>query len=174
VWLLGSSTYSAQLAAYLGLPFSFAYHFAPDLVHQALGIYRQQFRPSTYLEQPHAMVAVTTLCAPTREEAQYLAGPLRLSTVLLRQGRPAPLSSPEAVASRGFTHDELALLDHVGATHVIGSPDDVADGLHQLHTHTGVDELMVSTRAYSLDTRLASLELTAQALGLRSHVATLS
>ena len=166
VWLLGSSTYSAQLAAYLGLPFSFAYHFAPDLVDQALSIYRQQFRPSTYLSAPYCMVAVTMLCAATEEEADYLAGPLRLSTLLLRTGRPAPMVSPEVVAERGFSADEAALLRQVTASHVVGDPTRVAEGLGHLRDRTQVDELMVSTRAFSLEDRVRSLELTASAMGI--------
>lgn len=167
VWLLGSSTYSAQLAAYLGLPFSFAYHFAPGLVDQALSIYRDQFRPSSYLDASYSMVAVTTLCAPTAEEANFLAGPLRLSTLLLRTGRPAPMSSPEFVAERGFSADEQALLAHATAAHVVGDKAQVAEGLEELQERTGVNELMVSTRAFSLEDRIQSLQLTSQAMGLR-------
>ena len=167
VWLLGSSTYSAQLAAYLGLPFSFAYHFAPGLVDQALSIYRDQFRSSTYLDAPYAMVAVTTLCAPTAEEANFLAGPLRLSTLLLRTGRPAPMSSPEFVAERGFSADEQALLAQATAAHVIGDPAQVAEGLEELQKRTAVNEIMVSTRAFSLQDRIQSLQLIAQVMGLR-------
>ena len=170
VWLLGSSTYSAQIAAYLGLPFSFAYHFAPDLVDQALSIYRQQFRPSTYLAAPYSMVAVTTLCAETNDKADYLAGPLRLSTLLLRTGRPAPMASPETVAERGFSDDEAALLRQATASHIVGDPTKVADGLAELSKRTHVDEIMVSTRAFALRDRMQSLELTAAATGMGSRV----
>jgi luciferase family oxidoreductase group 1 len=166
VWLLGSSTYSAQLAAYLGLPFSFAYHFAPDLVEQALAIYRKQFRPSTYLDAPYSMVAVTTLCAETTDEADYLAGPLRLSTLHLRTGRPQPMSPPEVVAKRGFSADERELLAHATAAHVVGDPESVAQGLERLSARTQVNELMISTRAFSLHDRIQSLQLTASVMGL--------
>jgi len=170
VWLLGSSTYSAQLAAYLGLPFSFAYHFAPDLVEQALSIYRKQFRPSTYLDAPYSMVAVTTLCAETAEEADYLAGPLRLSTLLLRTGRPAPMSSPAFVAERGFSADEQELLRHATAAHIVGDPGHVAAELSELQVRLQVNELMLSTRAFALADRIRSLELTALAMGLHPGV----
>ncbi len=168
VWLLGSSTYSAQLAGYLGLPFSFAYHFAPDLVHKAVELYRSSFRPSTVLAEPHLMIAVTTLCAPETEEAEFLAGPMRLSTLLLRTGRPEPMSSPEEVATRGFTHQEAEFLRSATANHVVGTPKDVVEGLDALAASTGADELLLSTRAFGIDDRIRSLQLVAQAFIERS------
>ena len=86
VWLLGSSLFSAQLAGMLGLPFSFAYHFAPKLLDAALETYRTNFRPSILHDEPRAMVAVTVLCAPTDDEARWLSGSSALSTLQLRRG----------------------------------------------------------------------------------------
>ena len=166
VWLLGSSTYSAQLAGYLGLPFSFAYHFAPDLVHKAAELYRASFRPSEVLAEPHLMVAVTALCASEAEEAQFLAGPMRLSTLLLRTGRPEPMSSPEEVVARGFSDQEQQFLDAATANHVVGTASEVVDGLNSLATSTGADELLLSTRAFALEDRIRSLQLIAQAFAL--------
>src|SRR6202011_2105399 len=94
MWLLGSSTFSAQLAGLLGLPFSFAYHFSPDQLDLALERYRSAFRPSFLLERPYAMVAVSVLCAPTDEEAQWLPGPSALTTLQLRTGRLGPVATP--------------------------------------------------------------------------------
>src|SRR5271155_4896915 len=98
VWLLGSSTYSAQLAGMLGLPFSFAYHFAPDLLDQALSLYRSTFQPSTLLDHPYVMVATSVLCAPTLEEARYLSGSTALSILQRRTGNVGLLPSPEEAA----------------------------------------------------------------------------
>ena len=87
VWLLGSSTFSAQLAGLLGLPFSFAFHFAPALVDQAVALYRSNFRPTGLLDEPYVMVAASVLCADSDEEARYLAGPSALAMLQLRTGR---------------------------------------------------------------------------------------
>ena len=168
LWLLGSSTYSAQLAGYLGLPFSFAYHFAPDLVHKAVELYRSSFRPSAVLAEPHLMIAVTTLCAQESEEAAFLAGPMRLSTLLLRTGRPEPMSSPEDVAVRGFTDQEEQFLRSATANHVVGAPKEVIEALDALATSTGADELLLSTRAFAVEDRIRSLQLIAGAFSENS------
>ena len=160
VWLLGSSLYSAQLAGLLGLPFAFAYHFSPGPLDAALATYRENFRTGLYAE-PHAMVAVSVLCAPTGEEARWLAGPSALGILQLRTGRLAPLPSPEEAASYPYRDDERALVEQVMATHVIGDPDTVRAGLEALVRRTGADELIISTRAHSYETRLQSLELIA-------------
>ncbi len=94
IWLLGSSGFSAQLAGVLGLPFAFAHHFSSVNTVPALGLYRQNFQPSQWLERPHAMVAVSAICADTDERAQWLSGPAALSFLRLRSGTPAPLASP--------------------------------------------------------------------------------
>jgi len=94
IWLLGSSGFSAQLAGLLGLPFSFAHHFSAANTEPALALYRENFRPSRWLDRPYAMVAVTAICADTDERAQWLSGPAALSFVQLRSGRPQPLATP--------------------------------------------------------------------------------
>ena len=161
VWLLGSSTFSAQLAGMLGLPFSFAYHFAPDLVDAAFEQYRARFRPSFLLERPHAMVAASVLCAPTDEEARWLAGPSALTILQLRTGRLGPMATPEEAAAYRFSPQEQALVDASTATHLIGDPDTVHRGLLDLQERTSADEIMLSTRAHSLEARVNSLTLVA-------------
>jgi luciferase family oxidoreductase group 1 len=156
MWLLGSSTFSAQLAGLLGLPFSFAYHFSPGLVDQALAQYRSVFRPSILLEKPYAMVAVSVLCAPSDEEARWLAGPSALTILQLRTGRLGPVATPEEAPG------EQELVDSATASHLVGDPDTVHQGLVDLQSRTGADELMLSTRAHSLESRLASLTLVAE------------
>ena len=161
VWLLGSSTFSAQLAGLLGLPFSFAYHFAPDLLDQAVEQYRRTFRPSFLLAAPYFMPAVSVLCAPTDEEARWLAGPSALTTLQLRTGRLGPVPSPEQAAAYRYTDQERALIDATVATHLIGEPESVQAGLVALQARTGADEIMLSTRAHSLAARVQSLTLVA-------------
>jgi luciferase family oxidoreductase group 1 len=164
--LLGSSLFSAQLAGMIGLPFSFAYHFAPQLLDAALETYRSHFRPSILLEHPHAMVAVTVLCAPTDEEARWLSGSSALSTLQLRTGRLGALPSPEEAEAYPFTPAERAIVDESMRSHVIGTPDAVHDGLVQLQARTGADELMISTRMHSYEARARSLTLVAERWGL--------
>jgi luciferase family oxidoreductase group 1 len=146
IWLLGSSTFSAQLAGILGLPFSFAYHFAPDLLDQALSIYRSTFKSSILLEQPKVMVAVSVLCAPSAEEAAWLSGSTKLSILQRRTGQLGLLPSPEEAAARDFTPEEETVVAEAMATHVIGDPSVVHEGLVQLQDRTAADEFMLSTR----------------------------
>ena len=140
VWLLGSSLYSAQLAGMLGLPFSFAYHFAPKLLDAALETYRSNFRPSILHADPRAMVAVTVLCAPTRDEATWLSGSSALSILQLRTGRLGLLPSPEEAEGYQFTAGEMAIVDEATSSHLVGTPDDVLEGLVQLQRRTEADE----------------------------------
>jgi luciferase family oxidoreductase group 1 len=166
VWLLGSSLFSAQLAGMIGLPFSFAYHFAPQLLDAALETYRSNFRPSILHDQPRAMVAVTVLCAPTEEEARWLSGSSALSTLQLRTGRLGALPSPEEAEAYSFTAAERAVVDDSMRTHLIGTPDAVHEGLVRLQDRTQADEFMISTRIHSYAKRVDSLTLLAERWGL--------
>jgi len=162
VWLLGSSTFSAQLAGLLGLPFSFAYHFAPKLVDEALAIYRANFRASILLSEPHVMVAVSTICAPTIDEALWLSGSSAMSIVQMRTGRLGQLPSPEEAEANTFSPEESDLARAALSTHLIGDAETVIEGLRALQRRTGADELMLSTRVHSLEARLTSLSLIAK------------
>jgi luciferase family oxidoreductase group 1 len=162
VWLLGSSLFSAQLAGMLGLPFSFAFHFAPQLLDRALETYRSNFRPSILHDEPLAMVAVTVLCAPTEEEARWLSGSSALSMLQLRTGRLSALPSPEEAEAYPFTPQERAIVEDSTSSHVVGTPDTVRQGLIELQKRTQADEFMISTRVHSYDARVRSLELVAQ------------
>jgi len=166
VWLLGSSTFSAQLAGMLGLPFSFAYHFAPNLLDPALEIYRSTFKPSVLFDTPRVMVAASVLCAPTLEEAQWLAGSTALSILQRRTGQVGLLPSPEEAVAYPFTETERAIVDEAMATHVIGDPTEVLQGLEALRLRTDADELMLSTRTHAHDARMRSFTLIATSWGL--------
>jgi luciferase family oxidoreductase group 1 len=166
VWLLGSSLFSAQLAGILGLPFSFAYHFAPKLLDAALTTYRSNFRPSVLHAEPRVMVAASVLCAPSESEARWLSGSGALSILQLRTGRLSTLPSPEEAAQYPFTTAERSTVEEAMSTHLIGDPDIVTDGLRQLESRTGADEIMLSTRSHSYETRVRSLSLIAESWGM--------
>ena len=166
VWLLGSSLFSAQLAGILGLPYSFAYHFAPQLLDAALTTYRSNFRPSVLHADPRVMVAVSVLCAPSESEALWLAGSTALSILQLRTGRLGPLPSPEEAQGYSFSAAEKSVVEEAMSTHLIGDPEMVAEGLHALEARTGADEIMLSTRSHSYEIRLRSLSLIARRWGM--------
>ena len=161
VWLLGSSTFSAQLAGQLGLPFSFAYHFAPALLDSAVSTYRQHFRPSRFLESPYVMVAASVVCAPEDDEARWLSGSSALNLLQRARGLPGPLPSPEEAADVEMSEADAAYVADSLASHFIGSPSRVGQGLRELVERTAADEIMVSTRIFDLDARKRSLSLLA-------------
>jgi luciferase family oxidoreductase group 1 len=162
IWLLGSSDYSAQLAGALGLPFSFAHHFAGGNTDQAVAAYRDAFRPSETLDAPYVMLGVAVVCAATDERARWLAGPSRLAMVRLRTGRPGRYPTPEEAAGYQYTPMEREVARSVGSTSVVGSPDAVRAGLTELVSRTGADELMITTMVHGHEDRLESYRLVAE------------
>ena len=170
VWMLGSSDFSARVAGALGLPFSFAHHFASHNTVAALDIYRESFRPSSELERPYAMIGVPVICAETTERARWLSGPSALGFVRLRQGRPAPLPTPEEAAVHVFTPSEREIVRAWTAPLIRGEPEHVRAELEALALRTGADELMITTMIHGPADRLRSYELVAEAWN-RSPVA---
>ncbi len=159
VWLLGSSGYSAQLAGLLGLPFSFAHHFSSRHTEPALALYRNNFRPSRWLDEPYAMIAVNAICADTDERALYLSRPGVLAFLRLRAGVPAAMDSPEDAARYRFDPAEEAFAAERRAGQAVGSPDTVRRQLTELVERTGADELMLTSQVYDLADRIRSYEL---------------
>ncbi|GAA5183295.1 LLM class flavin-dependent oxidoreductase [Rugosimonospora acidiphila] len=166
IWLLGSSGFSAQLAGILGLPFSFAHHFSSANTLPALALYRQNFRPSQWLDKPYAMIAVNAVCAETDERAEYLAGPAMLSFLRMRTGRPQPLATPEEAARYPYTELEREVSAQRFEGQAMGSPETVARQLSELRERTGADELMLTTMVYDVEDRIRSFELIAKQVGL--------
>ncbi|MBV8626991.1 MAG: LLM class flavin-dependent oxidoreductase, partial [Paraburkholderia sp.] len=160
IWLLGSSLFSAQLAAALGLPFAFASHFAPDHLLTALRIYRAQFRPSATLEKPYAMVGVNLFAADTDEAAQRLFTSLQQQFVNLRRGTPGQLQPP--VERIEASEMELSSVAHSLSCSVIGDRDTVRAGLVSVIEQTGADELILTAQIYDHAARLRSFEIGAQ------------
>ena len=164
VWMLGSSTYGAQVAAALGLPFCYAYHFAMSSdVDSALRLYRDGFQPSARLDRPHAMVSASVIAAETTEEAQYLAGPSRIMALSLRTGRLGPIVSPAAAAAVPLSDLDRSVLDQLPGTQYAGTADEVVAGLDALVERTGADELILAGTAYDVATRQDTLARIAKA-----------
>ncbi len=166
VWILGSSDYSAQVAGLLGLPFSFAHHFASQNTVAALDIYRRTFRPSAELAEPYSMIGVPVICADTDERAKWLSGPSALSFVRLRQGRPTQLPTPEEAAEYVFTPSERELVRTWTSPLIRGEPEHVRAELEALAQRTGADEMMITSMIHGPADRLRSYELLAEAWDL--------
>jgi luciferase family oxidoreductase group 1 len=166
IWLLGSSDYSAQAAGLLGLPFSFAHHFSAGNTQPALAAYRANFRPSDVLSEPYVMLGVAVLCAPTDEEAKFLAGSSALAFVRLRSGRPGRYPTPEEAAEYNFTPFEREVLKGWQQSHIVGSPATVLAQLDDLVGRTDADELMITTMTHAPAARRRSYELIAEATGM--------
>jgi luciferase family oxidoreductase group 1 len=170
IWLLGSSGYSAQAAGILSLPFAFAHHFSSHNTLPALDLYRDSWRPGPLLadmSQPHralpyAMVAAAVLVADTDEHAEWLAGPIRLTMMRLRTGRPAAYPTPQEAAAYPWTDQEWALARQATGSHVVGSPETVRAGLQRLLDATRADELMITTNVHGHADRVRSYELLAE------------
>ena len=163
VWILGSSTFGAQLAAMLGLPYAFASHFAPAELERAIGIYRTTFQPSARLAAPHVMLGLTVIAADTDAEARRLFSSLQQSFVALRTGSPGPLPPPVDDMDSRLDPTAKAMLAQALSCAVIGSPATVEAGLAAFVARTGADELMVTGSIYDHKTRLRSFEITARA-----------
>ena len=161
IWLLGSSGYSAQVAAALGLPFAFAHHFAGEHTEEALKLYRERFTPSATLEKPHAMIAVTVLANEDPDEVRRQSLPAAISFLQMRRGqKPEPVSVEEA-ATYQFSQLELDFIADRNSRQAYGTPEVVRDRLASLLASTGADELMIASGAAESDARVHSLELVA-------------
>ncbi|WP_374486962.1 LLM class flavin-dependent oxidoreductase [Zoogloea sp.] len=162
IWLLGSSLFSARLAAERGLPYAFASHFAPRLLLQALDVYRSNFRPSEQLAKPYAIVGVPLIAAPTDEEADFLASSTYRRVLGILRGDRRRLQPPEEHFMANLHPEERAAIgDFLGAA-VIGSPDSVRTGLSRLAEATDADEFMLVSDVFDPDLRLRALDIAAQ------------
>jgi luciferase family oxidoreductase group 1 len=167
VWLLGSTGYSAEIAARLGLPFAFAHHFSAANARPALALYRRAFQPSGQLAEPQALISVFALCADDDEKARWLHGPARLSALRQRSGHPATVPSPQEAAARRYSAAEQDVIAEATSGHVVGDPATVGGQLRRIIDDTGADELMVTTTTFAHADRLASYELLARAMAGR-------
>ncbi len=164
LWLLGSSLFSARLAAQFGLPFAFAAHFAPDDLMQALTIYRKHFKPSSQLAKPYAMVVVSVFAADTDAQARRQFTSVQQSFINLRRGNPGQVPAPIDDITNYGCAAEIALIDRALAYAVVGSASAVERGLRKVIEETQADELMLAGHFYDETARLRSFELAAHVL----------
>jgi luciferase family oxidoreductase group 1 len=163
MWILGSSLFGAQLAAALGMPYAFASHFAPDLLDEALTIYRRDFRPSQHLDKPYAAAAFNAIAGETREEGRYLASSMVQNFVALRTGNPGKLPPPIEGYRESLDPAIRAMLNNVLRCAAFGSVEDVAEGLGTFLRRTQVDEVIVHGSTFDPVARLKSMALVAEA-----------
>ncbi|MBS1055092.1 LLM class flavin-dependent oxidoreductase [Gluconobacter kondonii] len=154
VWLLGSSLFSAHLAAIMGLPFAFASHFAPDLMEEALALYRERFEPSERLQSPYAMLSINAVIGETQTEAQQAATSLQQHFVALRQGRPSTFPAPRSVC---WNSQEQRLLDSTLRYTFAGTAEDVTKNISAFVERYRPDELLIGTPLYSQEARRRTL-----------------
>jgi luciferase family oxidoreductase group 1 len=162
IWLLGSSLFSAQLAAMLGLPFAFASHFAPDLMRQALDIYRSRFQPSKQLDRPYAMLGANVLAADTDAQARYQFTSQQQSFINLRRGTPGQVPPPIDDIDAYWSPAEKAMVERSLAVSFVGSVDTIERGLAAFIDSLQPDELIVTAHIHDQAARLRSIELIAQ------------
>ncbi|HWW72292.1 MAG TPA: LLM class flavin-dependent oxidoreductase [Duganella sp.] len=162
LWILGSSTFGAQLAAHMGLPFAFASHFAPQMMMQALTLYRNNFQPSAQLDKPYVMLGFNVFAADTDDEARLRATSMQQAFVNLRTGKPSRLQPPKAGYLEALGPQERAMLDSVLSCSAIGAPETVSRQLQEFITRTGADELMITSQIFEHTHRLRSYEITAE------------
>lgn len=164
LWLLGSSLFSAELAAHLGLPFAFASHFAPELLMQALQTYRAGFRPSAVLEAPYAMAVVNVFAAETDGEAQRLSTSMQQAFAAVVTGKPGRLKPPVDDITQVLDARQLAAVQSRLTYAAVGGRETVRAKLAEFIRQTGVDEVMITGMVFDIEDRIRSLEITAEAV----------
>jgi luciferase family oxidoreductase group 1 len=163
IYLLGSSDYSAQLAAASGLRFAFAAHINPPLAGDALRTYRKEFKPASEGDEPYAILATAVIVAESDAEADRIAAPSRVAFRRLRSGAPTPLPTvEEAVAEEEGRSSSLGSSERM----IVGAPETVRERLGEMLERTGADELMAMTNVHGLEDRVRSYELLASAFHL--------
>ena len=161
IWLLGSSLFSAQLAAERGLPYAFASHFAPRMLLQAIDLYRREFQPSAVLDKPYVAMGVPLIAAPTDDEAQYLASSTYQRVLSILTGKRGRLQPPVKDFVAQLPPDARAAIGDFLAAAVIGGPETVRSGFEQLAEATDADEFILVSDIFDADLRLRSLDIAA-------------
>ncbi|MGJ9460640.1 LLM class flavin-dependent oxidoreductase [Oceanobacillus sp. CF4.6] len=170
IWLHGSGTYSAELAGQLGLPFSFASHFAPDNLELALKTYRDSFQPSDTLEKPYCVVAVSAFVAETMEEASELSSSLYQKYLFEARGTPRPLQPPvsmDKLWNLGWSSIERASVESQLSEAIIGDRQTVEKGFEDLIRRTSADEVLVQAEVYDQKSRIRSYEILSELFELQ-------
>ncbi len=170
IWILGSSTFGAELAAALGLPYAFASHFAPDALLEALEVYRSQFKPSKQLDHPYAMLGVNVVAADTDEEAQRLFTTLQQSFTNLVRGAPGQLQPPIDDIEVYWSPVEKYQATRMLKYSIVGGPETVRRELADFVASTKADELMIVTSVHDHAARVRSYEIVADVSGLSTSL----
>ncbi len=168
VYLLGSSGASAQAAGQLGVGYSFAAHFSQTPAAPAFAAYRAAFTPTDAFPEPHAIIALSALVAPTDEEAQFLSRSQELSWALFHSGQIRKLVSPEEAAAHDYSPHELRIIEQHRPLWIVGSPATVKAAIEAKVAESGADEVMITTTAWDYEVRLRSYRLLAEAFGLQN------
>jgi luciferase family oxidoreductase group 1 len=171
IWILGSSLYGAQVAAYLGLPFAFASHFAPAMMMDAMKIYRERFRPSAQLAAPNVMLGVVVVAAESDREARFLFSSLQQSSLNNRIGHPGRVPPPVADFESRLDPYARAILNDALGSAIVGGPDTVRRGLDDFIHRTSADELMVTANIFDHAKRKRSFEIVAEVHGAMKEAA---
>ena len=166
VWLLGSSDFSSELSARLGLRFAFAHHIQPLPAIAALRMYREHFQPSDYLQEPQALIGVSVVCAETDAQAEEIARPLQLTLLRFRSGKIGRFPSIEEAKNYPYTPDEREIMEMNRDRNIVGSPKTVRARLTQLAEAAAVNEIMITTMTHEHADRRRSYELLADVFGL--------
>jgi luciferase family oxidoreductase group 1 len=164
IYILGSSLFGAQLAAALGLPYAFASHFAPQMMEQAIDVYRHRFEPSEQLAEPYVILGFNAFVADSEEEARLLATSIQQAFVALRTGQPTQLKPPVPGYADSLPMQARAILENVLTCSAIGTPDQARRQVQDFVSRTGADELIVTSQIFDFDARVRSYELLAQAV----------
>lgn len=165
LWLLGSSLYSAQLAAHLGLPFAFASHFAPADLMEAFHLYRSHFQPSEQLDRPYAMAGLNIVAADTDQEARRQFTSIQQAFVDIRRGTPDRIKPPIDDIDTYCSAREKAQIDQALSRAVVGAAETVEAGLRRFIAETQADELMIAANIFDHAARLRSFEIVAEVRG---------
>jgi luciferase family oxidoreductase group 1 len=164
MWILGSSLFGASLAAHLGLPYAFASHFAPQLLDQALKVYRENFQPSAVLDKPHAMVAMTVIAADTDEEAAFLSSSMEQSFADFRTGRSVGLRPPVEGYRESMSPEAVATMQQMRSVSAIGGPGKVRADMLAFIERTAADEVIIGGSIYDPEAHGRSLKIAIEAL----------
>ena len=164
LWILGSSLFGAQLAAMLGLPYAFASHFAPQMLDEAIRVYRETFRPSEQLDKPYVMLGFNAFVADSDEEAELLSTSVQQAFVALRTGQPTKLPPPKAGYAEALPLEARAMLRSVLSCSAIGSPETARKQVKDFVERYKPDELMVTAQIYDHQARLRSYKLLMEAV----------
>jgi luciferase family oxidoreductase group 1 len=165
IWILASSGATAAFAGSMGLGYGFARHFSPTPPGPAIRAYREHFQPSLQFPDPHVILGVSVICAPTEDEAEYLASSSDLGWVRLHRREFLPLPSPEEARHYQYSPQERVVVEMNRARHFIGTPDKVASLIRNIATDTHADEVMITSTIYGRDERFRCYELVARECG---------